>query len=307
MRLTLFVVWLALRSSAAAQAVEDQIRSEVDRYVRSVNRGDAAALAALYLTDSRASSVGDGHIYRGWQSITDLLRDVYAQVGTIQMTVDSVSVQPLGRDAAVAVMRYRWVLGRANPQPVSGAMTLVYTRTQQGWRVAHDHTSTLTPTDGVPTPATPITDSGPSKPVRGTSACTVTRIVDGDTVECTGVGPVRLIGIDTPELSQAPFGAQAASALAALIPPGSIVSLERDVEARDRYGRVLAYIWVGDIHVNWRMVRGGWAVLLTYPPNVQYVQHLTQAERLARDEGRGLWATGGFRCRPVDRRRGRCD
>jgi len=113
--------------------------------------------------------------------------------------------------------------------------------------------------------------------------------------------------MDTPELSQSPFGVQAGSALAAFIPRGSDVQLEQDVEARDRYGRLLAYVWLDGTLVNWRMVREGWAVLLTYPPNVQYVEWLTDAEHRAREEGRGLWAAGGFDCRPVDRRRGRCD
>lgn len=59
------------------------------------------------------------------------------------MTVDSVTVMALGSEAALAVMRYRWVLGRANRHARVGALTLVYVRTPDGWRVAHDHTSTL--------------------------------------------------------------------------------------------------------------------------------------------------------------------
>jgi micrococcal nuclease len=152
-----------------------------------------------------------------------------------------------------------------------------------------------------------VTDSGPTSPRRETVPCTITRIVDGDTVECDGAHRVRLIGMDTPEANQPPFGAQASAALASMVAVGSTVALEPDVEARDRYNRVLAYVWVGRSMINWRMVREGWAVLLTYPPNVQYVDAFTDAERRAREEGRGLWASGGFDCRPVDRRGRRCE
>ena len=151
-----------------------------------------------------------------------------------------------------------------------------------------------------------ITDSGPTSPRRATVPCSVTRIVDGDTIECDGAHRVRLIGMDTPEANQPPFGEQASAALAAMVAVGSTVALEPDVEPRDRYNRVLAYVWVGRSLINWRMVREGWAVLLTYPPNVQYVDAFTDAERRAREEGRGLWASGGFDCRPVDRRGRRC-
>ena len=94
---------------------------------------------------------------------------------------------------------------------------------------------------------------------------------------------------------------------ATLLHVGTEVQLEPDLEARDRYGRLLAYVWVGRTMVNWRMVREGWAVLLTYPPNVPYVDSFADAEGRAREEGRGLWATGGFDCRPVDRRRHLCE
>ena len=152
-----------------------------------------------------------------------------------------------------------------------------------------------------------VTDSGPTTPRRETVPCTITRIVDGDTIECDGAHRIRLIGMDTPESNQPPFGAQASAALAAMVSVGSTVWLEPDVAPRDRYNRILAYVLVGRSMVNWRMVRDGWAVLLTYPPNVQYVDAFTDAERRAREEGRGLWASGGFDCRPVDRRGRRCE
>lgn len=152
----------------------------------------------------------------------------------------------------------------------------------------------------------PEARGGPTEPVVATAACEVTRIVDGDTIECRPGVRVRLIGMDTPEMNQAPFGRLARDTLAALIPIGTTVRLESDVEQRDRYDRVLAYVWREGLLVNWWLVRDGWAVLATYPPNVRYVDGYVAAQDSARAEGRGLWAAGGFDCLPSDHRRRRC-
>lgn len=156
-------------------------------------------------------------------------------------------------------------------------------------------------------PALPLADSGPATPVRATRPCVVRVIVDGDTIECSRMGSVRLLGIDAPERDQAPFGASARAALLSILKPRDTVELEFDVEGRDQYDRLLAYVWKDGALVNWWLVRQGWAVQLTYPPNVQYVDWFTAAERRARDESRGLWAEGGFNCRPVEHRGHRCD
>lgn len=110
-----------------------------------------------------------------------------------------------------------------------------------------------------------------------------------------------------PELSQAPFGQEAAAALERLLPPGTEVRVERELQPRDRFGRTLAYLWAGDVMINRALVRHGWAVVLVYPPNVRYADQLRRAQRRARTDRVGLWATGGFDCLPRDRRRGRCD
>lgn len=306
MRSLALLAAFAVTSQAEAQSVQTQIRAEVERYVATINGGDAAAVASLYLNEPTTSSVGDGQIHRGWHRVADLLRDVYAQAGSIRMTSDSVVITPLGSDAAVAVLRYQWSIGGTSTPSVVGAMTLVYRKGRNGWRVAHDHTSTLAPGPSATTPAT-VADSGPTSPRRPTTACTVTRITDGDGIVCDRIGRVRLIGIDAPELNQAPWGGQAAAALGTFLSVGTQVQLEPDVEARDRYGRLLAYVWSGRTMVNWRMVREGWAVLLTYPPNVRYVEAFEGAERLARHGGRGLWGSGGFECPPADHRARRCN
>lgn len=147
---------------------------------------------------------------------------------------------------------------------------------------------------------------GPTAPVRQTSTCTVTRVADGDSFDCQPLGRVRLIGVDTPELAQEPFGAQAAAVLQEMIPASGEVLVEADVEDRDQFDRALRYVWVDGVLVNWAMVRGGHAVLLTYPPNVQYVTWLQEAQVAAQQEEAGLWAVDGFACPPVEYRRGSC-
>ena len=307
MRIATLLVALTLPSLVGAQSVETQIRTEVERYVAAINSGNAGAVGSLYRSEPSTSSTGDGQIHYGSQRIADLFRELFERAGTVRMTSDSVVVTPLGADAAVAVLRYRWAFEREHSEPVRGAMTLVYTRTAQGWRVAHDHTSTLQ-AGTVPLGAmSVVADSGPTRPRRQTVACTVTRITDGDGIVCNRIGRVRLIGIDTPEMDQRPFGQRSAAALGSLVHVGSVVQLEPDVEERDPYRRALAYVWVGRTLVNWRMVRDGWAVLLTYPPNVQYADAFTEAEGRARKEKRGLWAMGGFDCPPADHRRKRCE
>jgi micrococcal nuclease len=158
-------------------------------------------------------------------------------------------------------------------------------------------------------PAAPAIRRGPQpprRPVRPTRACTVGRIVDGDTFVCRGGERVRPIGFDAPELSQRPYGERARHALARWIPVGTTVQLEPDVQPRDRYGRTLAYVWRDTVLVNWVMLREGWAVLYTVPPNVQYADAFVEAQRAARAERRGLWAEAAFDCAPAEHRRGRC-
>jgi micrococcal nuclease len=127
----------------------------------------------------------------------------------------------------------------------------------------------------------------------------ITRIVDGDTVEVAMQGSrhrVRLLGIDTPETVHPTkpvecFGPEASAALADLIPEGSVVRLERDTELRDRFGRLLLYLWnEDDTFVNEAMVANGFAETLHIAPNGAYRADLDAAQAEARGQGRGLWS-----------------
>lgn len=136
--------------------------------------------------------------------------------------------------------------------------------------------------------------------------CRITRIVDGDTVDCDAQR-IRLLLIDSPERRQTPLGAQATAALAQLLPVGSTVRLEFDVRRTDRYGRILAYPYADDgVFVNEALVRAGFAVPVVYPPNVRHVARIRAAAEQAKAARAGLWAVDGFACLPGDARAGRC-
>lgn len=142
-----------------------------------------------------------------------------------------------------------------------------------------------------------------------TGSCTVTRIIDGDTLECREASQrIRLLLIDAPELSQGSSGRQARQALERLLPPGTVAAVELDVQERDRYGRILAYLFTptGEM-VNAVLAREGFVVPLVLPPNVRYEQQIRAEARRARGRGAGLWRGSAFDCRPVDHRGGRCD
>lgn len=142
---------------------------------------------------------------------------------------------------------------------------------------------------------------------------TLVRWIDGDTavVHVAGSGrtTVRLIGIDAPEASLSPrasdqarrlgvpvqhillLGRAARDRASTLAPPGSAVRLELDVQTHDRYGRLLAYMWRLDGRmVNEELLRQGWALLLTVPPNVRHAHRLRAAQQEARVKGLGLWS-----------------
>ena len=300
---------LLVASVSACEAqtrFEREILAALQVYVEATNSGDADAVADLYVDSPATGSVGDGQVYTGWSSVSDLLSGIYAQSGTVQLQAADITVTPVGSDGAVAYFTADWAFGSPVQARSRGAMTVVFVRTGQGWKVAHDHTSTLPGTTTTATAAAPLAGDGPVEPVRLTEVCEVTRIVDGDTIDCEPFGRIRLIGMDTPEADQAPFGQMATQTLASLIPVGSEVLIEPDVEATDQYGRILGYIWSGGGMVNWAMVRSGYAVVLTYPPNVQYVDWFESAQITARSEDAGLWAIDGFACEPRAHRRGQC-
>jgi micrococcal nuclease len=127
----------------------------------------------------------------------------------------------------------------------------------------------------------------------------VVRVVDGDTIHvrlADRLEKVRYIGVNTPEVhhprrGEEPGGTEAHAVNRRLV-EGKRVRLELDVQARDRYGRLLAYVWVGATMVNAELLRLGYAQVMTVPPNVRHQALFVKLQRDAREAGRGLWRPG---------------
>jgi micrococcal nuclease len=158
---------------------------------------------------------------------------------------------------------------------------------------------TSSPAASAPT-GPPTTRPGPqsgAKPVEPNAK--VDRIVDGDTLVALVGGQrerVRLIGINTPESVDPDrpvmcFGKEASKHLEELVPPGTQVRIERDVEPRDKFGRVLGYVYRASdgLFVNLAQVTDGFANQYTFPPNVAHTSEFKQAAAQARSQNRGLW------------------
>lgn len=120
----------------------------------------------------------------------------------------------------------------------------------------------------------------------------VLRVIDGDTIEVEQLGKVRYIGMDTPEVyppSAAEFyGTEATIANKQLV-AGRKVRLGFDVQKRDKYRRILAYVYIDSIFVNAYLLEAGYAQLMTIPPNVKYADFFRKLQQKARQAGRGLW------------------
>lgn len=125
-------------------------------------------------------------------------------------------------------------------------------------------------------------------------------VVDGDTIDVNINGRrerVRLIGIDTPETKKPNtpvqcYGPEATKFTKSLLPSDTPLHVERDVVARDDYGRMLAYVYVaGDGEfVNMTIIRQGFARPLTIPPNSAHANEFIEAARVAQADDIGLWA-----------------
>jgi micrococcal nuclease len=151
--------------------------------------------------------------------------------------------------------------------------------------------------------------AGPASPVAapegGTALpATIAAAIDGDTVDLRFADGhqdrARLLGIDTPETVKPDhpvdcFGPEASNRTKSLLPAGTAVLVQRDEEARDRYGRLLVYLWrrADGLFVNRSLVVEGYADTLSIAPNTAHEVDLSAAAALARAEGRGLWGRCG--------------
>ncbi len=139
----------------------------------------------------------------------------------------------------------------------------------------------------------------------------VLKIVDGDTLKVRYKGieeSVRLVGIDTPESRPnkkakndaqrsgedlrtiTAMGKEATRYVKSLVKPGDTVRIEFDVQKRDKYGRLLAYVYLPNgTMLNEEIVKAGYANVMTVPPNVKYQERFLKDYREARENRRGLW------------------
>jgi endonuclease YncB( thermonuclease family) len=144
-------------------------------------------------------------------------------------------------------------------------------------------------------PAATVTPSASATPA-GLTFCTVTNVVDGDTIDvsgCGGPGRIRFILVDTPEINTGEcFGKEASEYTKSKLLNRQI-GLEKDVSNKDRFGRNLRYIWLDGELFNERLVRDGYAALAVYPPDVKYQARIAAAEQEAKTNGRGLWPLCG--------------
>ncbi len=134
------------------------------------------------------------------------------------------------------------------------------------------------------------------------TAATLARVYDGDTISAEINGQretVRLIGINSPETGGnftevECFGSEATIYLRSLIPVGATIWLEKDVSERDRFGRLLRFVWVVDaddraLLTNLELVRNGYAVARVYPPDDRYADLLSDGQSAARSNNLGVW------------------
>jgi micrococcal nuclease len=183
---------------------------------------------------------------------------------------------------ALALMAGGWLLQQAATMPAPGA----------GGAGARPAESTApAPVAASPFPVTEVT---------------VIRVVDGDTIHVRTPGGVdetiRFIGVNTPESTtkHEPYGNEASAYTESKLPVGLTVWLELDTDERDRYGRLLAYVWlerpssrspaeVRGKMFNAELLLEGYAQLMTIPPDVRYVDVFTPMQSEAREASRGLW------------------
>lgn len=122
----------------------------------------------------------------------------------------------------------------------------------------------------------------------------VKKVIDGDTIELIDGRKVRYIGIDTPETKHPNqpdgcFGTQASEKNSSLV-ANKIVTMEKDVSETDKFGRLLRYVYVDEVMVNSLLVKEGYALTATYPPDIKYQDKFQADQDQAQENKLGLWS-----------------
>jgi uncharacterized protein (TIGR02246 family) len=135
-----FVCAAAEQSSNSASEIQSVLSAQQDAW----NRGDIDAFMNGYARSASTVFVSEDEVRRGWETVRDRYRVKYsdrAKMGTLSFS--DIEVTMLSPDAAVVLGR--WRLERANDEP-HGRFTLIFKRLPEGWRIVHDHTSSVPPT-----------------------------------------------------------------------------------------------------------------------------------------------------------------
>ena len=148
---------------------------------------------------------------------------------------------------------------------------------------------------GVPVDMTHPTPALPENVVWATTTAAVVRVIDGDTIDVrlpTGQrSRVRYIGMNTPEIRpQLECGGASSTARNQELVDGKTVILVPGPGRYDKYGRRLAYVYVGDTFVNQELLAEGWAELMMIPPNTAYQSTFEILRNRARSKGAGIWS-----------------
>lgn len=131
-----------------------------------------------------------------------------------------------------------------------------------------------------------------------TNKVIVSRVIDGDTIELSTGERVRYIGVDSPEIDYKGGDndcyALKVKKINIQLVEGKEIIMEKDISNRDRYNRLLRYVYVKnkqgkEIFINKYLVKNGYAQIATYPPDVKYVEQFKQAQTWARENQKGLW------------------
>lgn len=120
----------------------------------------------------------------------------------------------------------------------------------------------------------------------------VTRVIDGDTIQINTGEKIRYIGINSPEKNGTIncFGYEATIKNSDLV-LGKEVRLEKDISDRDKYGRLLRYVYVSELFINKELVITGYARASTFPPDIKFQNIFLESEKIAKEKNLGLWSS----------------
>ena len=140
----------------------------------------------------------------------------------------------------------------------------------------------------------PLLFTGCEELPQGDYSSSVVYIYDGDTIKLANGDKIRYLGIDTPEMNYKNpppehFAKDAKEFNESLV-AGKTVRLEFDTQKRDKYNRLLAHVYVNNIHVNARMIEEGYAKILIIPPNTKYADQFLRLQRIAKEQKKGIWS-----------------